>query len=89
MARPQPTILKTIERPDGSEWRILAAKAVYVLTYQGQPFNMVTSDIFDASPRKYKKITYATEGSARYRVQELNRIFDTQAFAYVKLGVEQ
>lgn len=89
MARPKPTVLKRLEQADGTLWNILQAPAVYVLTYQGQPFNMVSTNVFGDSPRKYKKITYATEGSARYRVIELNRLFDTEDFAYVKLGVEQ
>lgn len=89
MARPKPTVIGTLKQDDGTIWNLLEAPALYVLTYQGEPFNLVTENLLSTTTRKYKKITYASEGSARYRVMELNRLFGTTEFAYIKIGVEK
>jgi hypothetical protein len=86
MARPKPRIQHSKSFDDGTTWHILAADAMYILTYKGQPFNMVTQSLWAEQPRKYKKTAYANEGSARARARELNELFSTEEFNYINIG---
>lgn len=86
MARPKPEIMLSQDTIDGQTWQVLATAAVYILTYEGDPFNMVTLHTMNDQPRKYKKTSYANEGSARARVRELNEFFETDKFSYIRVG---
>lgn len=89
MARPKPNVILTHSQADGTTWQVLAAPKIYILTYQGQAFNLCTESIMDSQPRKYKKTAYANEGSARARARELNQLFMTEDFSYYQQGIDQ
>lgn len=81
MARPRPTILKTIESGDGTTWDITDADAQYVITYQGSPcgvrqhISTLTTQGF-----RYQKLSYTSLGSALAQVKRLNHKFDCKDF---------
>lgn len=90
MARPSPLVLLEYLDPDsGTQIEILAASAVYVVMYQGQHIGIrAQSHGLGISIKKYKKLSFNHEGSARRAVKQLNQQFNTEDFSYIKIGAQ-
>jgi len=86
MARPSPTVIKSIEAPDGSTWDVTYADNQYVITYQGQPcgirqhYYTLTKSGF-----KYQKLSYTNLGNAEAQARRLNKKFNCTDFNVVKV----
>jgi hypothetical protein len=81
MARPSPTITKTMQLPDGSIWDITSAESCYVITYRDQVCG-IRQHVNTLSKQgfKYQKLSYTNLGNARAQVRRLNNKFHTEDF---------
>ena len=87
MARPSAPLLLSQLDDTGTEWQVLAADAVYAITYKGQLVNIRTfSHMTILNPPKYKKISYPNLGNCQAAVRKLNEIFNTTDFGYIAIG---
>jgi hypothetical protein len=86
MARPQPQVLFA-RLEDLTQWQVLRARALYVITYQGKPFGLrALHPMVNGEYKKYYKTSYTNRGSARAAVRTLNERFQTEDFAYTAIG---
>lgn len=70
-----------------SHWEILAAEALYIITYRGEPCSIrVTSRCLQGQYRKYHKSSYTNLGNVRAQVRALNQRFSTDDFGYQQVG---
>ena len=85
MARPQPKIIKTITTDLGTSYDLLAAEDCYVIVYKREPVNIrIQHATLGPQRRKYMKLSYTNEGSARVQVRKLNKLFNCEDFAFVR-----
>jgi len=85
MARPSPTIIKTTVTDQGTAYDLLAAEDCYVIVYKREPINIrIQHASLGPQRRKYMKLSYTNEGSARRQVRKLNKLFDCEDFAFVR-----
>jgi len=83
MARPEPKIVAEQEQDSGDVWQILEAEKTYVITYQGQPFDLrVVSHGLGVSKFKYKRTSYSQIGTCQAQVKRYNSKFNTNDFDY-------
>ena len=70
---------------------IIAASAVYSVTYRGYPINIKSSHTLNPDNNsKYKKTMFVNPGPAHALAKKLNHQFNTKDFAVYKLlGGEQ
>ena len=70
---------------------IIAASAVYSVTYRGYPINIKSSHTLNPDNNsKYKKTMFVNPGPAHALAKKLNHRFNTKDFAVYKLlGGEQ
>lgn len=87
MSRPSPTILlEYINKKTYRSEQVLASSAIWAVFYQGQPFNLKSSNALTNSPGpKYKKTSFSNEGHAHNLAKKLNQLFNTDEFDVRKL----
>ena len=85
MARPAPNVIKTIVTDHGTEYDLLSAEDCYVIVYKREPINIrIQHPTLGPTRRKYMKLSYANEGSARRQVHKLNKLFRCEDFAFIR-----
>jgi hypothetical protein len=86
MARPEPTVIHSIELGDGSTWSILAADAFYAITYKQRPIGIrVHKASLTNNSLLYKKMTYTNLGNALAQVRKLNHKFKCDDFDVMEI----
>ena len=87
MSRPAPTILlENIDKKTYRSEQVLAANAIWAVFYQGQPFNLKSSNALTNFPGpKYKKTSFSNEGHAHNLAKKQNQMFNTTEFDVRKL----
>jgi hypothetical protein len=87
MGRPKPhTLLEYINKQTYRCDQILQAEAIWAVFYQGQPFNLKSSNALTSYPGpKYKKTSFSNQGHAVNLAKKLNGQFKTDQFTVVKL----
>lgn len=87
MSRPKPKIL--LEYTNSRTYKceqVLDAEAVWAVFYQGNPFNLKSSNSLTSYPGpKYKKTSFSNPGHAFNLASKLNSMFKTADFAVYKL----
>lgn len=83
MSRPEAPIIMTWQEGINT-WYILEARDYWVVRYQKRPVNVKTVSL--SGTTKYKHTGFASEGAARRKARDLNAIFMTTDFDYVRLG---
>lgn len=88
MSRPAPKILlEHINKKTYRSEQVLAAEAIWAVFYQGQPFNLKSSNALTNFPGpKYKKTSFSNEGHAHNLAKKLNEMFNTTDFDVRKLS---
>jgi hypothetical protein len=88
MSRPAPTILLDhIDKKTYRSEQVLAATAIWAVFYQGQPFNLKSSNALTNLPGpKYKKTSFSNEGHAHNLAKKLNQMFNTSSFEVYRLS---
>lgn len=88
MSRPKPKIL--LDYTDSKTYKteqILEADAIWAVFYNGQPFNLKSSNLLTNYPGpKYKKVSFSNPGHAHNLAKKLNSMFKTDAFAVYRLS---
>lgn len=87
MSRPAPKVLlENINKKTYRSEQVLAANAIWAVFYQGQPFNLKSSNALTNFPGpKYKKTSFSNEGHAHNLAKKLNEMFNTNDFDVRKL----
>ena len=87
MSRPSPKILiEHVNKKTYKVEQILEAEAIWAVFYQGQPFNLKSSNSLTSYPGpKYKKVSFSNKGHAINLCKKLNSTFNTHDFQVVKL----
>ena len=86
MSRPQRKILASADW-ENAVWEVVEADNYWIITYQGRPVNVKTTAWSIGYPhKKYKKMAYPTESSARNQAVRFNQIFQTDEFSYQRIG---
>lgn len=87
MSRPAPKIiLEHVNKQTYRSEQILEAHAIWAVFYQGQPFNLKSSNALTSFPGpKYKKTSFSNEGHAHNLAKKLNNLFNTTDFDVRKL----
>tara|TARA_R110002126_G_scaffold167364_1_gene315816 strand:+ start:259 stop:519 length:261 start_codon:yes stop_codon:yes gene_type:complete len=84
MARPEPKVIAEQPQLDGTVWQLLQTEKTYVITYQGQPFDLrVFGHSLGGSKFKYKRTSYSQLGTAQAQVRRFNTKFNTLDFGYI------
>jgi len=87
MSRPKPTVI--LEHVDKATYKceqVLKADAIWAVFYQGQPFNLKTSNAITNYPGpKYKKVSFSNPGHAHNLAKKLNETFKTTDFEVFQL----
>lgn len=84
MARPEPTIIHSIELGDGAIWDILHADSYYVITYRGQPCGLRQHKRLREG-FKYMKLSYTNLGNAEAQCRKFNHMFNCTDFAVMEV----
>jgi len=64
--------------------QIIEASGIWVVCYEGQPFNLKNQHYLDSSVvPKYKKTSFSNPGHARNLCRKLNKQFHTDKFTVV------
>ena len=87
MSRPKPTIiLENVDKTNYKCEQVLKAEAIWAVFYQGEPFNLKTSNAITNYPGpKYKKVFFSNPGHAHNLAKKLNEMFKSEDFAVYKL----
>lgn len=87
MSRPKPEVLLDYtNKQTYKNEQVLKAEAIWAVFYQGQPFNLKSSNALTNYPGpKYKKTSFSNPGHAHNLAKKLNRLFKTDQFAVYKL----
>jgi hypothetical protein len=87
MSRPKPTIiLENVDKTNYKCEQVLKAEAIWAGFYQGEPFNLKTSNAITNYPGpKYKKVSFSNPGHAHNLAKKLNEMFKSEDFAVYKL----
>lgn len=87
MSRPKPTvILENIDNKTYKAEQILKAEAVWAVFYQGEPFNLRSTNALTNYPGpKYKKVSFSNPGHAINLAKKLNELFNCTDFDVYKL----
>ena len=87
MSRPKPTIiLENVDKTNYKCEQVLKAEAIWAVFYQGEPFNLKTSNAITNYPGpKYKKVSFSNPGHALNLAKKLNETFATEDFTVIKL----
>ena len=87
MSRPKPQILlEHIDKKTYKSEQILQSDAIWAVFYQGQPFNLKSSNSLTNYPGpKYKKTSFSNPGHAHNLAEKMNNLFKTNDFAVYKL----
>lgn len=82
MARPRPEIIMKypVDKLREKNVEIVTCEGVFVVTYDGQPFNYRVADPYVANPQKYRNTTYVNSGHAANLAERLNKWFKTDKF---------
>ena len=89
MSRPKPeVIMENIDRKTFTSKQVLKSDSLYVVLYDGQPFNMRSVDYArNNPPHTYCRIGYAAEASAINKARRLNVLYNTTKFAAYKVDL--
>jgi hypothetical protein len=86
MSRTSPTVaLQYVDKETMMQEQILDSMGLWVVTYDGKPFNIKVQSYLSDSPIKYKKVAYPNPGHAINLCNKLNKRYKTDKFAVVKL----
>ena len=87
MSRPKPTIiLENVDKTNYKCEQVLKAEAIWAVFYQGEPFNLKTSNAITNYPGpKYKKVSFSNPGHAHNLAKKLNEMFNCKDFTVVML----
>jgi hypothetical protein len=85
MKRPQPALFESQPQGDHSVTRVCRVEQLWVVTYQGQPIQVVrehriTGDL------KYPRTIFLERGRADRVARELNALHQTDQFGVARLG---
>ena len=87
MSRPKPTILlEAVNKHTYKAEQVLVAEAIFSVFYDGNPINLRTLNTLVSYPGpKYKKVSFSNSGHAFNLAARLNKLFDTDKFAVLRL----
>jgi hypothetical protein len=87
MSRPKPkVILENINSKTYKSEQVLEAEAIWAVFYQGEPFNLKSSNALTNYPGpKYKKTSFSNPGHAFNLAKKLNTLFKCCDFKVYKL----
>jgi len=87
MSRPKPTVLlENIDKKTYKSEQVLKAEAIWAVFYNGEPFNLKSSNVLTNYPGpKYKKVSFSNPGHAHNLAKKLNEIFNCKDFQVMKL----
>lgn len=87
MSRPKPKVLlEHVNKKTYKSEQVLEAEAIWAVFYQGQPFNLKSSNSLTSYPGpKYKKVSFSNPGHAINLAKKLNQMFNCQDFQVVEL----
>lgn len=87
MSRPKPKIiLEYVNKKTYKTEQVLEADAIWAVFYKNQPVNLkTTSVIAQKIGPKYKKVSFSNSGHAFNLAEKLNKMFNCNDFAVVKL----
>lgn len=85
MSRTQPKVLLELVNKDTYKCdQIIEAAGIWVVTYEGQAFNLKSQHYLDSEDTpKYKKTSFSNPGHARNLCRKLNVQFKTDKFNVV------
>jgi hypothetical protein len=85
VSRTQPRVLAEIVDKNTYKCdQIIEASGIWVVCYEGQPFNLKNQHYLDSSVvPKYKKTAFSNPGHARNLCRKLNNQFHTDKFSVV------
>lgn len=83
MARPAPKIMMSHSHDQVFE-QILEAKGMFIVVFEGQPFNI--RRVNEKGEQKYIRTTYPAAAHANRLAARLNTQFKCEGFEVVKLG---
>ena len=87
MSRPKPKVILEYANKDNFKIeQILESDAIWAVFYQGEPFNLKSSNSLTSYPGpKYKKVSFSNPGHALNLAKKLNSMFNCDEFKVVKL----
>jgi hypothetical protein len=87
MSRPKPDVLlEYTNKKNYKTEQILKSDAIWAVFYQGEPFNLKSSNSLTSYPGpKYKKVSFSNPGHAINLAKKLNLMFNCSDFDVVKL----
>ncbi len=86
MARPSAALIEELQPTADITDQLLAVKAIYALTYQGQLISMRRETMtMRGVMNKYPKTQWPNEGTVKNRVKKLNELHMTTDFGYICL----
>jgi len=87
MSRPKPKIiLEHIDKASYKCEQVLKAEAIWAVFYNGEPFNLKTSNAITNYPGpKYKKVSFSNPGHAHNLAKKLNEMFKSDGFQVHRL----
>jgi len=87
MSRPKPTIiLEYVDKATYKCEQVLKSEAIWAVFYNGEPFNLKTSNAITNYPGpKYKKVSFSNPGHAHNLAKKLNEMFKTDGFKVHRL----
>jgi len=86
MSRPGPEIILENELDNGQIWQILTGEEVYVILYKNKPVSIrVLRPSLSIDNKRYKRMSYTEEGTARAQCKRYNEKFNCEDFHYVKM----
>ncbi len=83
MSRPKPRVLLSYTDPKSFQSeQVVAARAIYVVLYDGNPINLKSVNTLSDDPNpKYRRVTFPeSPGHAFNLAEKLNRMFKTTKF---------
>jgi hypothetical protein len=87
MSRPKPNVLtEHINKSNYKTEQILSSEGIWAVFYNGQPFNLKSSNMLVNYPGpKYKKVAFSNKGHAINLAKKLNTLFKTNQFEVMLL----
>lgn len=85
MNRRKPTVLlESVDSNSGKATQVLQSENLYVVVYEGKPFNLkLLNKMFDYPGPKYKKTSFCNPAHAQNLADKMNVMFGTSKFTVV------
>jgi hypothetical protein len=87
MSRPKPTVIFTnVNQDNNTVQQVLKGEGVFAVFYENIPINLKITNRLINYPTKYKKTTFTHSGHAFNLAEKLNKLYNTDKFAVVKMN---